>query len=163
MVGKMKKISFLFVFLYFITLLFVVACSETGELPVAPVPEIPSITIPSTENTRLVFTSDGGEDTLAFIATTGWSVAIKTADLAGDWLAVSPLTGNKGDNELIITLASNPSAEDREGEVIIQCGEVADTVIVRQNFNYLATLSKDGDVRTWQEHTKGWGINLVMM
>lgn len=34
MVGKMKKISFLFVFLYFITLLFVVACSETGELPV---------------------------------------------------------------------------------------------------------------------------------
>ena len=57
MVGKMKKISFLFVFLYFITLLFVVACSETGELPVAPVPEIPSITIPSTENTRLVFTS----------------------------------------------------------------------------------------------------------
>lgn len=44
MVGKMKKISFLFVFLYFITLLFVVACSETGELPVAPVPEIPSIT-----------------------------------------------------------------------------------------------------------------------
>lgn len=60
MVGKMKKISFLFVFLYFITLLFVVACSETGELPVAPVPEIPSITIPSTENTRLVFTSDGG-------------------------------------------------------------------------------------------------------
>ena len=74
MVGKMKKISFLFVFLYFITLLFVVACSETGELPVAPVPEIPSITIPSTENTRLVFTSDGGEDTLAFIATTGWSV-----------------------------------------------------------------------------------------
>ena len=46
MVGKMKKISFLFVFLYFITLLFVVACSETGELPVAPVPEIPSITIP---------------------------------------------------------------------------------------------------------------------
>ena len=47
MVGKMKKISFLFVFLYFITLLFVVACSETGELPVAPVPEIPSITIPS--------------------------------------------------------------------------------------------------------------------
>lgn len=58
MVGKMKKISFLFVFLYFITLLFVVACSETGELPVAPVPEIPSITIPSTENTRLVFTSD---------------------------------------------------------------------------------------------------------
>lgn len=48
------------------------------------------------------------EDTLAFIATTGWSVAIKTADLAGDWLAVSPLTGNKGDNELIITLASNP-------------------------------------------------------
>ena len=41
MVGKMKKISFLFVFLYFITLLFVVACSETGELPVAPVPEIP--------------------------------------------------------------------------------------------------------------------------
>ena len=45
MVGKMKKISFLFVFLYFITLLFVVACSETGELPVAPVPEIPSITI----------------------------------------------------------------------------------------------------------------------
>ena len=76
MVGKMKKISFLFVFLYFITLLFVVACSETGELPVAPVPEIPSITIPSTENTRLVFTSDGGEDTLAFIATTGWSVAI---------------------------------------------------------------------------------------
>lgn len=45
----MKKISFLFVFLYFITLLFVVACSETGELPVAPVPEIPSITIPSTE------------------------------------------------------------------------------------------------------------------
>ena len=83
--------------------------------------------------------------------------------MAGDWLAVSPLTGNKGDNELIITLASNPSAEDREGEVIIQCGEVADTVIVRQNFNYLATLSKDGDVRTWQEHTKGWGINLVMM
>ena len=62
---------------------------------------------------------------------------------------MSPLTGNKGDNELIITLASNPSAEDREGEVIIQCGEVADTVIVRQNFNYLATLSKDGDVRTW--------------
>ena len=60
-------------------------------------------------------------------------------------------------------MASNPSAEDREGEVIIQCGEVADTVIVRQNFNYLATLSKDGDVRTWQEHTKGWGINLVMM
>lgn len=60
MVGKMKKISFLFVFLYFITLLFVVACSETGELPVAPVHEIPSITIPSTENTRLVFTSDGG-------------------------------------------------------------------------------------------------------
>lgn len=47
--------------------------------------------------------------------------------------------------------------------MIIQCGEVADTVIVRQNFNYLATLSKDGDVRTWQEHTKGWGINLVMM
>ena len=119
MVGKMKKISFLFVFLYFITLLFVVACSETGELPVAPVPEIPSITIPSTENTRLVFTSDGGEDTLAFIATTGWSVAIKTADLAGDWLAVSPLTGNKGDNELIITLASNPSAEDREGETLV--------------------------------------------
>ena len=53
MVGKMKKISFLFVFLYFITLLFVVACSETGELPVAPVPEIPSITIPSTENPGL--------------------------------------------------------------------------------------------------------------
>ena len=67
MVGKMKKISFLFVFLYFITLLFVVACSETGELPVAPVPEISSIIIPSTESI--------------------WPVAIKNADLAGDWLS----------------------------------------------------------------------------
>ncbi len=67
MVGKMKKISSLFVFLYFITLLFVVACSETGELPVAPVPEISSIIIPSTESI--------------------WPVAIKNADLAGDWLS----------------------------------------------------------------------------
>lgn len=102
MVGKMKKISFLFVFLYFITLSFVVACSETGELPVAPVPEIPSITIPSTEDTRPVFASDGGEDTLAFIATTAWSVAIKTADLAGDWLTVSPLTGIRGIMNLLL-------------------------------------------------------------
>ena len=67
MVGKMKKISFLFVFLYFITLLFVVACSETEEFSVVPVPEISSIIIPSTESI--------------------WPVAIKNADLAGDWLS----------------------------------------------------------------------------
>ena len=67
MVGKMKKISFLFVFLYFITLLFVVACLETEEFSVVPVPEISSIIIPSTESI--------------------WPVAIKNADLAGDWLS----------------------------------------------------------------------------
>ena len=67
MVGKMKKISFLFVFLYFITLRFLAACLETEEFSVVPVSEISSIIIPSTESI--------------------WPVAIKNADLAGDWLS----------------------------------------------------------------------------
>ena len=67
MVGKMKKISSLFVFLYFITLRFLAVCLETEEFSVVPVPEISSIIIPSTESI--------------------WPVAIKNADLAGDWLS----------------------------------------------------------------------------
>lgn len=64
MVGKMKKISSLSVF---ITLRFLAACLETEEFSVVPVPEISSIIIPSTESI--------------------WPVAIKNADLAGDWLS----------------------------------------------------------------------------
>lgn len=151
------------VFRCLVTLLFITACSEEEEVPTPPVPEIPSVTIPSTEDTRPVFTSDGGKDTLSFTATAAWSVIVKTVGSTTDWLTVSPLAGDKGDNQLIITLADNPFADDRDGEIIIQCGEVADTVTIHQDFNYLATLSADGDVRTWQKHTKGLGINLVMM
>lgn len=53
--------------LYFITLRFLAVCLETEEFSVVPVPEISSIIIPSTESI--------------------WPVAIKNADLAGDWLS----------------------------------------------------------------------------
>lgn len=163
MVRKMKRISLFSIFQYLITLLFVVACSETEDLPVSLVPETPSITIPPTETIRPVFTSDGGKDTLTFVATASWSAVVEADGQAVDWLTVSPSAGDKGNNQLVITLVANPSAADRQGKVIIQCGEVSDTVIVHQNFNYLATFSKDGDVKTWQEHTRGEGINLVIM
>ena len=65
MVGKMKKISSLSVFLLLCG--FLAACLETEEFSVVPVPEISSIIIPSTESI--------------------WPVAIKNADLAGDWLS----------------------------------------------------------------------------
>jgi len=64
MVGKMKKISSLSVFYYFAVSR---SCLETEEFSVVPVPEISSIIIPSTESI--------------------WPVAIKNADLAGDWLS----------------------------------------------------------------------------
>lgn len=162
MVGKMRMMKF-FPVLCFITLLFAAACSEDEEIPTPPVPVIPSVTIPPNENTRPVFTSDGGKDTLTFAATVAWSAIVETTGPDTGWLAVSPTAGDKGENQLIITLAGNPSSEDRKGEVIIRCGEIADTIVIHQNFNYLATLAKDGDVRMWQEHSKGWGINLVIM
>lgn len=65
MVGKMKKISSLSVFYYFAVSRSL--CLETEEFSVVPVSEISSIIIPSTESI--------------------WPVAIKNADLAGDWLS----------------------------------------------------------------------------
>ena len=61
--------------------------------------------------------------------------------------------------DLIVKARANQEIKTSEAfyQIILPC------IPKLKEKKYLATLSKDGDVRTWQEHTKGWGINLVMM
>jgi hypothetical protein len=160
----MKTVKTLIAFLWLVVLCSMVSCSDHEEsVPEPPAPEPPSITIPSTENLHPSFTSGGGKDTLIFIATADWNATIKADNKSAGWLTVFPPSGSKGEHQLIIAAAGNLTPDDRDAEVILQCGEVVKTITVHQDFNYQLTLLEDGEVTTLQEHTKGKGINLVIM
>ncbi|MBO4605608.1 MAG: Ig-like domain-containing protein [Bacteroidales bacterium] len=107
------------------------ACDEL-EIPAA-------ITIPDAESLELFDTGitfsaskEGGVQTvqLSFETTYKWSVSIE--DMEGDWLTVSPTSGEGGPATITVTATDNTSTEPRSAQVTVACSIVKKSAKVTQ-------------------------------
>ena len=107
------------------------ACDEF-EIPAA-------ITIPDAESLELFDTGitfsaskEGGVQTvqLSFETTYKWSVSIE--DMEGDWLTVSPTSGEGGPATITVTATDNTSTEPRSAQVTVACSIVKKSAKVTQ-------------------------------
>lgn len=94
-------------------------------------PEKPTIKIDPNENTSPVFTSDGGNSTFHFTATSDWSASVMNTR-ADTWISVQPVSGGAGEITININFASNDSYDERNATIQIKCGEVVQNIVVSQ-------------------------------
>lgn len=84
----------------------------------------PGVTISTSSQT---LSSDGGTATIAFTATGSW-----TATSNVDWVVINQTQGNSGSITLTITVKANEEYDQRDGLVVISCGNVSKSVSVTQ-------------------------------
>ena len=69
------------------------------------------------------------DTTISFTATAEWTAAIES----GEWLNISPASGEAGENGATLSASANNEAEARTATVRITCGTDETTVTVTQN------------------------------
>ncbi|MBO5979961.1 MAG: BACON domain-containing protein, partial [Bacteroidales bacterium] len=133
------------------SLLTIFACTQ--EEPLKPTESVKgAITIAANEDVKPVFSDLGGSVSIRFNATKDWTAdAINTR--SSDWCSVNPTSGQAGDNEIIITVAENPTEYERWATVNLTCGTYVENIYITQkqkNALILTTskyeLPKEGDV-----------------
>ena len=112
-----------------------VACGGDDDptTPTPPPTPTPSskIDIPTTENTKPVFSTEGGTATIKFTASQAWT-ASATNDRASEWLTVSPSSGSAGSSTLTITTKDNDTYDERSASITIKSGTASQTIVVTQ-------------------------------
>lgn len=85
---------------------------------------------------------EGGDFTLKIYASLPWSLEIVSPSVQ-EWVDVSPAEGEAGENEIVVSTASNRSEEPRSVSVRISCGDISESFDIVQN-----GIAEDGDYFT---------------
>ena len=81
----------------------------------------------------VIFTKDGGEQTVMLLSTRNWEAEITSSDGEVDWLTLSPASGSPSSDSVKVVFTALPNtAEDRYATVTFNAGAVKATVSVSQ-------------------------------
>lgn len=116
--------------------------SEPSKPTPIPTPTTSKIVIPTTENTKPVFNTEGGTSTVKFTASEAWTASAANTR-ADDWLSVSPTSGSAGEVTLTITTTANDTYDERSGSITIKCGTSSQTIVVTQKQKDSLTITSD--------------------
>ena len=78
---------------------------------------------------EIVLPASATDTSISFTATADWTAAVED----GDWLSVSPASGEAGEIAATLSASANNDTEARTATVRISCGTVEATVTVTQN------------------------------
>ena len=90
-------------------------------------PENGSVSLRS--NAEMTLPASATDTTISFTATAEWTAAVE----GGDWLSVSPASGEAGEIAATLSASANNKTEARTATVRISCGTDETTVTVTQN------------------------------
>ncbi len=121
--------------LFFAIFLVPVSCTEKltddASEPDKPNKPTPDIVFPDAENLRPVLSQEGGAVSISFTAKTDW-VASTVNNRSESWLTVSPRSGMKGENKIILTASANESYDERNATVVLKCGDDSKIIVLTQ-------------------------------
>ena len=124
----MKK----YCFIGLLTALLLNACSEKEDPTELPPVTEESITLITGTETNFNFDSEGGNVTLPFTASAGWTAKFLSPD-DKEWIQVEPSTGTAGEQNVTITAQANELTEERKATLLLECGKKSIKVDFTQN------------------------------
>ena len=104
------------------------ACNNEHEL--SPNETTSLITI-AVDQIAPVFDCEGGTKTITFIAEDNWNASIIDQD-NHDWLTITPICGEKGENSIFIIVKANSGTDERTAIIEILCGKAKKQILVTQ-------------------------------
>ncbi len=118
--------------LFFAIFLVSVSCTEnlTDDASESD-KQTPDIVFPDAENLRPVLSQVGGTVSISFTAKTDW-VASTVNNRSESWLTVSPSSGTKGENKIILTASVNESYDERNATIVLKCGDDSKSIVLTQ-------------------------------
>lgn len=120
------------IILFFTFCLNFIACNKEIESEEQPI-IIPEIIINDEILTNgIVFTSDGGKNTIEFTVNTDWTLNIAPTENGIIWCTPSMTKGEKGKQTVEFTTTKNNNYDDRSVAVTIQAGEITKTFTIFQ-------------------------------
>lgn len=108
----------------------VVSCNDAPE-GFSPEPATDSVKFPESTTPEPLLGPGQSSTTVNFTATAPWS-AHTDMSRAIDWLTVYPMSGAAGEVTLTVSAEANDTYDDRNGAVIITCGNASVTFTVNQ-------------------------------
>ena len=124
----MKK----YFFIGLLTALLLNACSEKEDPTELPPVTEESITLITGTETTFNFDTEGGNVTLPFTASSGWTAKFLSPD-DKEWIQVEPSTGTAGEQNVTITAQANELTEERKASLLLECGKKSIKVDFTQN------------------------------
>lgn len=113
----------------------------------------------------VIFTKDGGEQTVMLLSTRNWEAEITSSDGEVDWLTLSPASGSPSSDSVKVVFTALPNtAEDRYATVTFNAGAVKATVSVSQPGETAKQYDAIADVRALYDGenvtiTEDWTIS----
>lgn len=96
----------------------------------------------------VIFTKDGGEQTVMLLSTRNWEAEITSSDGEVDWLTLSPASGSPSSDSVKVVFTALPNTkEDRHATVSFDGGAVKATVYVFQTGEIQKEYTPIADVR----------------
>lgn len=112
-------------FLIFVIISILYACNGKGNVESYEI---------SIENTYPILDTEGNELSIEFYASAKWAIDVsKLIAQKADWLNITPLSGERGSNSLIVSATENPLYAERQASITITCGDVEKVIVVKQN------------------------------
>lgn len=88
----------------------------------------------SIESAYPILDAEGNEISIEFYASAKWAINVsKLMSQNADWLKITPTSGEKGANSLIISATENQLYTERQASITITCGDVEKAIVVKQN------------------------------
>ncbi len=113
------------IFFIFVIISSLYACSDKDDI------ESYEITF---ESAYPILDAEGDETSIEFYASAKWSVNVsKLVSQNADWLKITPTSGEKGANSLIVSATENQLYTERSAYITITCGDVEKAILVIQN------------------------------
>lgn len=139
--------NLLFFLFFFLSLTTLSACSTDEEVSY-------EIIVSPSENMEPILDADGDNFSIEFYASADWKIDVDYSTSSNtDWIKVTPVSGNKGVNTLLVSVTDNPLPVEREATINISSGTVRKNIVVKQkksnkgytNFNAIS-IDASGDV-----------------
>lgn len=101
-------------------------------------PDNPQIEMDTSE---VLFTTDGGSNTISFTANEAWTVRAINSRADG-WCQIHPTSGFAGDASITVITTPNDTPDDRMASIVIKAGTASETVKVIQTQKDALIISK---------------------
>lgn len=85
-------------------------------------------------NAYPILDAEGNEISIDFYASAKWAIdASELISQKADWLNITPTSGEKGSNSLIVSATENQLYTERQASITITCGDIEKVIVVKQN------------------------------